>query len=381
MQKPAFHIFKILDCYFMFDVKNCIFYKINKIFFDFLSIWYSEVSYTIDDAIQLIKKAHYSSNSITLFIAAIDDLTKSDILHKYIECAPLNEIHQLELNQWNEYTDLVSIELMLAEACNMSCKYCFCGKKNETLMSKQTAQKAIDFLINVSGKRKNIDILFFGGEPLLNKTGFRFALEYASSAAKKANKKVNFRITTNGTLIDDDIATLIYKFKVKTMVSLDGPPQVHNSQCPMADGSNSYNKILNGLSVLQRHDNPYVIRCTMTHHPPPLLTLLNSLDKLAPKEIIVEPVLSPNYRYYNLTFDQDDYQKLIKQNETLLSKLIQDFKNGKCVYNPYRRFLQAINTFKHNDASIFHCGACRYSLNVGADGSLYPCCRFSGMPG
>ncbi len=248
-------------------------------------------------------------------------------------------------------------------------------------MSKQTAQKAIDFLINVSGKRKNIDILFFGGEPLLNKTGFRFALEYASSAAKKANKKVNFRITTNGTLIDDDIATLIYKFKVKTMVSLDGPPQVHNSQCPMADGSNSYNKILNGLSVLQRHDNPYVIRCTMTHHPPPLLTLLNSLDKLAPKEIIVEPVLSPNYRYYNLTFDQDDYQKLIKQNETLLSKLIQDFKNGKCVYNPYRRFLQAINTFKHNDASIFHCGACRYSLNVGADGSLYPCCRFSGMPG
>lgn len=165
------------------------------------------------------------------------------------------------------------------------------------------------------------------------------------------------------------------------MVSLDGPPQVHNSQCPMADGSNSYNKILNGLSVLQRHDNPYVIRCTMTHHPPPLLTLLNSLDKLAPKEIIVEPVLSPNYRYYNLTFDQDDYQKLIKQNETLLSKLIQDFKNGKCVYNPYRRFLQAINTFKHNDASIFHCGACRYSLNVGADGSLYPCCRFSGMPG
>lgn len=132
-------------------------------------------------------------------------------------------------------------------------------------------------------------------------------------------------------------------------------------------------------SVLQRHDNPYVIRCTMTHHPPPLLTLLNSLDKLAPKEIIVEPVLSPNYRYYNLTFDQDDYQKLIKQNETLLSKLIQDFKNGKCVYNPYRRFLQAINTFKHNDASIFHCGACRYSLNVGADGSLYPCCRFSGM--
>ncbi len=129
MQKPAFHIFKILDCYFMFDVKNCIFYKINKIFFDFLSIWYSEVSYTIDDAIQLIKKAHYSSNSIALFIAAIDDLTKSDILHKYIECAPLNEIHQLELNQWNEYTDLVSIELMLAEACNMSCKYCFVVKK------------------------------------------------------------------------------------------------------------------------------------------------------------------------------------------------------------------------------------------------------------
>ena len=338
MKKPAFHIFKILDCYFMFDVKNCIFYKINKIFFDFLSIWYSEVNYTIDDAIRLIREAPYSPNSIALFTAAIDDLTKNNVLCKYLECTPLSELRQFELDQWNEYTDLISIELMLTEACNMSCKYCFCGKRNETLMSKQTAQKAINFLINMSGKRKNIDILFFGGEPLLNKPVFNFALEYASSVAKRTNKKVNFRITTNGTLIDNDIAALIYKFKVKTMISLDGPPQVHNSQCPMADGSNSYDKILNGLSVLQKHDNPYVIRCTMTHHPPPLLTLLNSLEKLVPKEIIVEPVLSPNYCHYDLTFDQGDYRKLIKQNEILLPKLIQDFKNGKCVYNPYRRF-------------------------------------------
>ena len=83
----------------MFDVKNCIFYKINKIFFDFLSIWYSEVNYTIDDAIRLIREAPYSPNSIALFTAAIDDLTKNNVLCKYLECTPLSELRQTELDQ------------------------------------------------------------------------------------------------------------------------------------------------------------------------------------------------------------------------------------------------------------------------------------------
>ena len=89
-----------------------------------MSIWYSEVNYTIDDAIRLIREAPYSPNSIALFTAAIDDLTKNNVLCKYLECTPLSELRQFELDQWNEYTDLISIELMLTEACNMSCKYC-----------------------------------------------------------------------------------------------------------------------------------------------------------------------------------------------------------------------------------------------------------------
>ncbi len=131
------------------------------------------------------------------------------------------------------------IELYLAEACNLRCRYCYVDGNaalNNGLMPWEIARQAIDLVFSRAGDADQIHITFFGGEPLLNKPVLRRAMDYSQQLGAERGKQVIYSMTTNATLLDDEIIDLIKRYNFGLMVSLDGPPEVQDRMRPFADG-------------------------------------------------------------------------------------------------------------------------------------------------
>lgn len=131
-------------------------------------------------------------------------------------------------------TPRTSLELALAESCNLACTYCYCSAvrdmPNQGLMSEAVAKKAIEWLFEVSADEKELGITLFGGEPLTNKPVLKFVMDYSDELAKEQGKTIQYKMTTNGTLLDDMVIDYIKMHNFGLMVSLDGPPEIHNAQ-------------------------------------------------------------------------------------------------------------------------------------------------------
>lgn len=152
------------------------------------------------------------------------------------------------------------LELALSEVCNLACRYCYCGTcrdevPNQGRMSETIARAAINWLFAVSGRSKEVGITFFGGEPLMNKKVLLFAVAYSQRLAKLHGKKVFYSMTTNGTLIDDDVISVIKRYNFGLMVSLDGPKERHDGQCPTRTGTGSFDLAVAGIKRLMARRN------------------------------------------------------------------------------------------------------------------------------
>ena len=280
---------------------------------------------------------------------------------------------------WNK------LELSLSEGCNLACKYCYCSTcrdiPSKGLMTENIARQAITWLFAMSGKSEQVSITFFGGEPLLNKPVLRFAIEYSQKLAKLHGKKVFYSMTTNGTLLDDEVIGYIKRYNFGLMVSLDGPKELHDKQCPTQQGDGSYDAAVSGIKKLMARRRSVTVRCTMIHPLPRMLDLIKFYEDFGFTRIVMGKATNP-INPSGVDCDQSDIDEYFRQeNEELIPWMLEKLQKGETPkYFPYGPFIKNHEEGKiSTKVSPFKCGACRGTMTVGADGTLYPCHRFVGM--
>lgn len=376
-----YHTFECLGEMFVYDTSSCRFFHIDELTYQFLNLCRQ---HSIDEAKNILvgqgKYAPQNIESVAREVAIMAEHGLFDTPDYSISDDSLErQVQQRYQAPWNK------LELALAESCNLACTYCYCrtcrDMPNQGLMTENVARQAITWLFAMSGKSEQVSITFFGGEPLVNKSVLRFAIEYSQRLAKLHGKKVFYSMTTNGTLLDDEVIGYIRQYNFGLMVSLDGPPEIHNAQCPTHSGCGSFEMAAAGIKKLMSRRRSVTVRCTMTHPIPRMLDLIKFFEDFGFTRIVLGRTVNP-VNPSPVDFTNADFGECVRQDrEELIPWMLDELTKGKTPkYFPYAHFIQAQDEGKNSPkVTPFKCGACRGTSTVGADGCLYPCHRFVGM--
>lgn len=270
--------------------------------------------------------------------------------------------------------------LHIAHTCNLNCSYCFAsqGKYHgeRALMSFEVGKRALDFLIENSGTRRNLEVDFFGGEPLMNFDVVKKLVEYARSIEKEKGKNFRFTLTTNGVLVDDDVIDFANKEMSNVVLSLDGRKEVHDRYRVDYQGRGSYDTIVPKFQkfVKARGGKNYYMRGTFTHANPDFLEDIKTMLNLGFSELSMEPVVAAQGDESALT--EEDKPVVMKQYEELAELMLKRDKEGK----PFTFYHYMIDLaggpciYKR----ISGCGSGTEYMAVTPWGDLYPCHQFVG---
>ena len=270
--------------------------------------------------------------------------------------------------------------LHIAHTCNLNCSYCFAsqGKYHgeRALMSFEVGKRALDFLIENSGTRRNLEVDFFGGEPLMNFDVVKKLVEYARSIEKEKGKNFRFTLTTNGVLVDDDVIDFANKEMSNVVLSLDGRKEVHDRYRVDYQGRGSYDIIVPKFQkfVKARGGKNYYMRGTFTHANPDFLEDIKTMLNLGFTELSMEPVVAAEGDESALT--EEDKPVVMKQYEELAELMLKRDKEGK----PFTFYHYMIDLaggpciYKR----ISGCGSGTEYMAVTPWGDLYPCHQFVG---
>ncbi|PHV71641.1 thioether cross-link-forming SCIFF peptide maturase [Sporanaerobium hydrogeniformans] len=272
--------------------------------------------------------------------------------------------------------------LHVAHDCNLACQYCFAGEGEyhgeRGMMSFEVGKNAIDFIIQNSKHRKNIEIDFFGGEPLMNFEVVKQIVEYARSREAESGKTFRFTMTTNGVLLNDEIIDYLNANMYNVVLSLDGRPEVNDRMRPTCNGKGSYEVILPKFKKLveKRQGKQYYVRGTFTRHNLDFAEDVKHIHEAGFDEVSVEPVVAPTTMNYAL--QQEDVSQLCKEYETLAKHMVKLTKQGKG-FN-FFHFMIDLEGGPCVHKRLAGCGSGTEYLAVTPDGDLYPCHQFVGLP-
>lgn len=271
--------------------------------------------------------------------------------------------------------------LHIAHDCNLACKYCFAdegeyhGKRE--LMSYEAGKKALDFLVANSGSRTNLEVDFFGGEPLMNFEVVKQLVKYGRSLEEPNNKKFRFTLTTNGVLLDDDILEFANKEMSNLVLSLDGRKEVHDLMRPRRGGQGSYDTVVPKFikAAESRNQMNYYVRGTYTRNNLDFAKDVIHMADLGFEQISVEPVVADKSESYAIR--EEDIDTLIKQYDELTAEMIKRKKEGK-PFN-FFHFMIDLSGGPCVAKRLSGCGSGTEYLAVSPSGELYPCHQFMGM--
>lgn len=271
--------------------------------------------------------------------------------------------------------------LHIAHDCNLACRYCFAGEGeyhgDRGLMSFEVGKKALDFLVANSGSRRNLEVDFFGGEPLMNFEVVKQLVEYGRSIEEANHKKFRFTLTTNGMLLNEEVMEFANKEMANVVLSVDGRKEVHDHMRPTRNGKGSYDIILPKFKELakRRNQTNYYVRGTFTHYNTDFSKDVLSLADEGFKQISVEPVVAPKEMDYALT--QEDIPKLCEEYDKLAAEMLKRQKEGRG-FN-FFHFMIDLSGGPCVAKRLSGCGSGTEYLAVTPWGDFYPCHQFVGM--
>ncbi len=272
--------------------------------------------------------------------------------------------------------------LHVAHTCNLNCSYCFASQGkyqgDRALMSFEVGKRAFDFLIENSGSRRNLEVDFFGGEPLMNWDVVKQLVAYARGIEKEKGKNFRFTLTTNGILVDDEVIDFCNKEMSNVVLSLDGRKDVNDHFRRDYAGKGSYDTIVPKFQkfVEAREGKNYYVRGTFTHNNVDFTEDLFHMADLGFTELSMEPVVCPPDDPYALT--EEDLPKLFEQYEILAKEMIKRKKEGRGF-----TFYHYMLDLKHGPCiykRITGCGSGTEYMALTPWGELYPCHQFVGDP-
>ena len=270
--------------------------------------------------------------------------------------------------------------LHIAHDCNLACQYCFAeegeyhGKRE--LMSYEVGKKALDFLVANSGNRRNLEVDFFGGEPLMNFQVVKDLVAYGRSLEKEHDKNFRFTLTTNGVLLDDDIMEFANKEMGNVVLSIDGRKEVHDRMRPFRKGAGSYDLIVPKFQKFaeSRHQDKYYVRGTFTHNNLDFSKDVLHLADLGFKQISVEPVVAQNTDSYAIR--EEDLPQLMEEYEKLALEMVR--RHGTEEDFNFFHFMIDLEGGPCVAKRLSGCGSGTEYLAVTPTGDLYPCHQFVG---
>ncbi len=279
-----------------------------------------------------------------------------------------------------EPSPLRAVCLNISHDCSLRCGYCFAENGSfggeRCLMSEETAHRAVDFLIENSGDSDALEIYFFGGEPLMNFDVLRSTVSYARAAAEKAGKSIEFSLTTNGTLLDDEKTEYINREISSVVLSADGRKEINDSVRCRADGSGIYDEIMPRFRKLTegRNGSGYCIRGTFTRKNTDFSEDVFSIFEEGFDRISIEPVSGKVPAEYALT--ELELPGIFREYDRLTERMIQSEKEGRYIDFFHFNLHMSGETCQHGRTK--GCGCGNDYIAVTPSGDVYPCHQFAG---
>ena len=273
--------------------------------------------------------------------------------------------------------------LHIAHDCNLACRYCFAEEGEyhgrRALMSFETGKKALDFLVENSGSRVNLEVDFFGGEPLMNWNVVKQLTAYGRELEKTHNKKFRFTLTTNGVLLNEEVMDFCNREMDNVVLSVDGRKEVHDRMRPFRSGDGSYDRILPKFLEFAKRRRAlglkYYVRGTFTHFNTDFAADVLHLADLGFDQISVEPVVAPPDEDYAIR--PEDVPQILDQYDLLAREMIRREKEGNG-FN-FFHFMIDLTGGPCVYKRLSGCGSGTEYLAVTPWGDLYPCHQFVGM--
>lgn len=334
------------------------------------------------------KTAAQAFESVKKQVSAYPEEEIKEVVEELFELAGMEQLYTEDIYEnyitdfKNRKTVVKALCLHIAHDCNLACKYCFAEEGEyhgrRALMSFEVGKKALDFLVANSGSRVNLEVDFFGGEPLMNWQVVKDLVAYGRSIEEANNKKFRFTLTTNGVLLNDEILEFANKEMANIVLSIDGRKEVHDKMRPFRGGStlSSYDAIVPKFKKVaeSRNQMNYYVRGTYTHHNLDFAQDVMHLADLGFEQISVEPVVAPDEEPYAIK--SEDIDTLIKQYDILAQDLIKRRKEGKG-YN-FFHFMIDLEGGPCVAKRLSGCGSGTEYLAVTPWGDFYPCHQFVG---
>lgn len=368
------HLYKLNGYNIVLDMASGSVHSVDEVAYDAISM-YEEKSKDEIKAFLLKKYAHLpdvTDDEIDGLFCDIENLISDGKLFS----RDIYKNHAFDFKA--RHTEVKALCLHIAHSCNLACNYCFAHQGNfhgkSALMSIDVGKRAIDFLIENSGKRRNLEVDFFGGEPLLNFDVVKEIVAYARSIEKEHDKNFRFTLTTNGMLIDDDVIEFANRECHNVVLSLDGRKEVHDRFRKTHKGEGSYDTILPKFQKLvsSRDGKGYYMRGTFTHHNPDFTNDVLHMADLGFSELSMEPVVCAPDDEAALT--EEDLAVVCEQYELLAKEMLKRKKEGR----PFTFYHYMIDLtggpciYKR----IAGCGSGTEYFAVTPWGDLYPCHQF-----
>ena len=347
--------------------------------------------HTVDDVAYDVIELYQNTprEEIVDIITKRHSVTAEDVEETLSDIDTLKDEHQLftrdlfagQAELFKERQSVVkAICLHVAHACNMTCGYCFAGEGEyhgeKALMSYETGKRALDWLIENSGTRRNLEVDFFGGEPLMNWDVVKQLVEYGRSLEKSNNKKFRFTLTTNGILLNDEILEFVNKEMGNIVLSIDGRKEINDKMRPFRGGQGSYDIIVPKFQKVaeSRDQMNYYVRGTFTHNNLDFSKDVLHLADLGFKQISVEPVVAQPTDDYAIR--EEDLPILKEEYDKLAVEMIKRKKEGKA-FN-FFHFMIDLQGGPCVAKRLSGCGSGTEYLAVTPWGDLYPCHQFVG---
>ena len=370
------HQYKLNGYNIVLDTASGSVHAVDEIAYDIIAAYQSSAE---DEIVSSILEKYKGEEGVT----REDILDCISDVRELVEAGKLyseDKFESLAYNYKNNSKVIKAMCLHVAHTCNLNCSYCFAAQGKyqgeRAVMSFEVGKRAFDFLIENSGTRRNLEVDFFGGEPLMNWDVVKQLVEYARSIEKEHNKNFRFTLTTNGMLIDDEVIDFLNREMSNVVLSLDGRREVNDHFRRDYAGRGSYDRIVPNFKRLveAREGKNYYVRGTYTHNNVDFTNDILHMADLGFTELSMEPVVCPPGDPYALT--DEDLPKLFEQYEILAKEMIKrkkegrgftfyhymlDLKNGPCIYK-----------------RITGCGSGTEYVSVTPWGELYPCHQFVG---
>ena len=366
------HKFKAKDVNILLDINSGGVHVIDDITYDMLDYvkppFDAECPKEVKD--KLLEK--YSAEDI--------DETYKEIVELYNEKLLFSDDVYGDFADTKVESPIKAMCLHIAHDCNLRCKYCFASTGDfgtgRKLMPLSVGKQAIDFLLEKSVGRENLELDFFGGEPLMNWDVVKEIVEYARSKEEEYGKKFRFTITTNGMLLDDEKIDFINKEMSNVVLSIDGRKEVNDRMRVKVDGTGCYDRIVKNYKKLveKRGDKEYYVRGTYTNYNLDFAEDVIHLYEQGFDQVSVEPVMEDESVEYAIT--EKDLDKIYAEYDKLVDKISDIKKNGGFIN--FFHFMIDLDQGPCVIKRLRGCGSGNEYVAITPDGDIYPCHQFVG---